>query len=88
MTYMMGFRYSKKSLEESIKNIIRVIKKTRVKRFVVDHHLLRDLKWRERMVDVRKAARKKNVKLMTCADFAGEENIMLEARRKELWGDE
>jgi len=85
MTYMMGFRYSKKSLEESIKNIIKVIKNTQVKRFVVDHHLLRDLRWNERMVDVRKVARKEKVRLMTCADFAGEENIMLEARRKELW---
>ena len=85
MTYMLGFGYSKKSLEESIRNIIRVIKKTRVKRFVVDHHLLRDIKWKERMEDVFKVARKENVKLMTCADFAGEENIMLEARRKELF---
>jgi predicted metallo-beta-lactamase superfamily hydrolase len=88
MTYMMGYRYSKKSLEESIKNIIKVIKRTQVKRFVVDHHLLRDLKWKERMADVRKAARKENVRLMTCADFAGEENLMLEARRKELYGED
>jgi predicted metallo-beta-lactamase superfamily hydrolase len=85
MTYMMGYRYSKKSLEESIKNIIKVFKKTHVKRFVVDHHLLRDLNWRERMAEVRKAARNEGVRLMTCAEFAGEENIMLEARRKELY---
>jgi len=85
MTYMMGFRYSKKSLEESIRNIKKVIKSTQVKRFVVDHHLLRDPNWSERMSDVRRFARKEKVRLMTCADFAGEKNIMLEARRKELW---
>jgi predicted metallo-beta-lactamase superfamily hydrolase len=85
MTYMMGYRYSKKNLEESIKNIIKVIKKTHVKRFVVDHHLLRDLKWRERMAGVRNAAREERVRILTCAEFAGEDNIMLEARRKELY---
>ncbi|UCF08055.1 MAG: hypothetical protein JSW28_10525 [Thermoplasmata archaeon] len=86
MTYMMGFRYAKKSLEASIDNIIRVMEETDVKRFVLDHHLLRDLGWKEKVKDAIKAARKNGVRLMTCADFAGQECVMLEARRKELFG--
>lgn len=87
MSYMLGFRFSKKSLEESVKNIIKIIKETNVKEFVLDHHLLRDLNWNERIEKVLKAAKKKKVNIMTLADFAGEKNDILEARRKELYGD-
>ncbi|UCE74222.1 MAG: hypothetical protein JSV56_00575 [Methanomassiliicoccales archaeon] len=87
MTYMMGFRYSKKSLEISVDNIIRIMKETKIEKFVLDHHLLRDLKWNEKIEKVYKTAKKEKVKLMTFAEFAGEENVMLEARRKDLWGD-
>jgi predicted metallo-beta-lactamase superfamily hydrolase len=86
MTYMMGFRYSKKAYENSLENIKRIIKETRVKRFALDHHLLRDINWDEKIQDVLKIARKKRVKMMTFADFAGMKNIILEARRKKLWG--
>ena len=85
MSYMLGYRYAKKSLEASLKNIIKVIKKTDVKKFVLDHHFLRDLKWKEHLEKVYKAAKKRKVKILTCAEFAGKENDMLEARRKELY---
>jgi len=85
MTYMMGFRYSKKSFEASIENIIRVIKETKVKKFAIDHHFLRDLKWDERLKKAFKAAKKRKVKLTSFAEFAGKENEILEARRKELY---
>jgi predicted metallo-beta-lactamase superfamily hydrolase len=81
----MGFRYSKKSLKASIRNLIKIIEETKVKKFAIDHHLLRDMKWNERILDVFKAARKQNVSLMTFADFCGKKNLILEARRKELY---
>jgi len=86
MTYMMGFRYSKKAYEDSLENIKSIIKETRVKRFALDHHLLRDINWADKIRDVLKIARKERVKVMTFADFAGRKNIILEARRKKLWG--
>lgn len=87
MTYMLGFRYSKKSMEASVDNIIRIIKETKVKKFVLDHHLLRDLKWDERIDKAYKMAKKKKVKLMTFAEYLGRKNDNLEARRKELYGE-
>ena len=87
MTYMLGYRYSYKSLEISVDNIIRVIEETKIKKFALDHHFLRDLKWNERIDKAFKAAKKKKVKLMTFAEFLGEKNDTLEARRKELYGD-
>lgn len=85
MTYMLGFRYSKKNLKASIQNLIKIIEETKVKKLALDHHLLRDLKWKERIHDVFSAAKKSNVKLMTIAEFCGKKNLMLEARRKELY---
>jgi predicted metallo-beta-lactamase superfamily hydrolase len=85
LSYMLGYRYSQKSLDASIRNMVRIIEETMVEMFLVDHHLLRDLKWRDRINDVYVEARKKGVELQTAAEFLGKENAMLEARRKELY---
>jgi predicted metallo-beta-lactamase superfamily hydrolase len=86
MTYLLGFRYSKKALEDSLHNIRQVIEETKVKKFVLDHHLLRDINWNERISDVYKTAKKNKVKIMTIAEYAERKIDMLEARRRELYG--
>ncbi len=60
----------------------RILNETGVETLVVDHHLLRDLKWKEKIARVFETG--KEVK--TAAEFLGLENDMLEARRKELFG--
>jgi predicted metallo-beta-lactamase superfamily hydrolase len=87
MTYMMGFRYSKKNYEVSLKNLSKVIEETKVKKLALEHHLLRDIKWDEKIADVYKIAKKRKVKVLSFAEFAGKENEIFEARRKELWKD-
>jgi predicted metallo-beta-lactamase superfamily hydrolase len=87
MSYMLGFRYSKKALGDSLENLIMIIEETKVKKLVLDHHLLRDLKWNAVINPVLSAAKEQKVRIMTMAEFAGEKNLILEARRKELWGD-
>lgn len=83
MTYMLGYRYSSKSLEEALRNYQRIIEGTRVENFILDHHLLRDMKWRKRMTPLFKNAG--DVEISTAAEYLGEENLLLEARRKELY---
>lgn len=85
MTYMLGFRYSKKSLEESANNLLRLIDDTEVKNLVVDHHLTRDLNWREKMEKVISRGEDAGVKVQSAAEFGGIEENLLEARRKELY---
>jgi len=85
MSYMLGYRYSKASLDYSIKNINDILKKTKIETLIVDHHLLRDMKWKDRIKDVFRTAEKQNVKVLTAAEYLGLENEMLEARRKELY---
>ncbi len=86
MTYMMGYRFSQKSFQSSVENIKKLIEKTDVKKLVLDHHLTRDLKWREKLRDVFAKAEEHSVEVLSAAEFAGVEEDLLEARRDELYG--
>jgi predicted metallo-beta-lactamase superfamily hydrolase len=84
MTYQMH-RYGKHALETSIKNLVRLIGNTRVQNLVLEHHLLRDLGWREKMAEVFAAGEENGCAVQTFAEFGGMEEELLEARRKELY---
>jgi len=85
MTYMLGYRFSHKSFQNSVENLKRLIAETDVKTLVIDHHLTRDLNWRERMQEVFKAAEQLGVEVESAAEFAGVEEELLEAKRAELY---
>lgn len=85
MTYMLGFRYSYKSLEISNNNLVQAIKETNIHTLVLDHHFLRDLKYKTRIKPLYEAAEERRVKVITAAEFCGRKIEMLEALRKELY---
>lgn len=85
MTYMLGFRYSYKSLEISNQNLVRVIRETELRTLILDHHFLRDLNYQTRIAPVYTAAETKNMRVLTAAEFAGKKVEMLEALRRELY---
>lgn len=85
MTYMLGYRYSYKSLEISNNNLVKAIKETNINTLVLDHHFLRDLNYKARIKPVYEAAEKHGVKVITAAEFGGRKIEMLEALRRELY---
>lgn len=85
MTYMLGYRYSYESLEKSINNLTRIIRETPVKIMVLEHHLMRDLNYKQKIESVIKEAEMKGVRLLSAAEFEGKPIEMLEACRKELY---
>ena len=85
MTYMLGYRYSYKSLEMSNNNLVKAIKVTNLHTLVLDHHFLRDLNYKARIKPVYEAAEKREVKVVTAAEFCGRKIEMLEALRRELY---
>ncbi len=85
MTYMLGYRYSYKSLQSSIENLKTVIEKTDVKKLILDHHLTRDLMWRERIAELFEFGESMGVKVISAAEFCGRKEELLEAMRKELY---
>jgi len=87
MTYMLGYRYSFKSLEISNSNLVKAIKQTRIHTLVLDHHFLRDLNYKLRIKPVYEEAEKRGVRVLTAAEFCGRKIEMLEALRKELYAN-
>lgn len=85
MTCMLGFRYPMAALNSSVENMIKMIRKCPLDSLVVDHHFLRELKWKTRIEKVFEAAEKEKVKVQTAAEFAGKPIEMLEAHRAELY---
>ena len=81
-TIFLGWKFSTKNLQDSSDNLVEIIE-TLECQVILDHHLLRDLKYKEVFP---KPYQKGGVKMKTFAEYLGKENITLEAHRKELWG--
>ncbi len=87
MTYMLGFRYSKKALQASIENLEKIIS-IGVKKIVIDHHFLRDIKYRDRISELYRYAKENGAEIMTAAEFMNRPIEMLEALRDKLYQEE
>ncbi|MFQ6127347.1 MAG: hypothetical protein ACE5QW_00345 [Thermoplasmata archaeon] len=85
LSYMMG-TYGKKNMELSRKNTVRLIEDSDLRTLIIDHHLLREKNWVERIPDVFESAKRSKVKVLTSAGYTGKNDDLLEARRKELFG--
>lgn len=82
MTYMLGYRTSKEEVESAITNLRKMLS-SGVKELVVDHHLLRDLKFREYIDRIREGF--DGARVLTAAEYMGVPNELLEANRRELY---
>ncbi len=78
------YKWDKKLTKTSNENLINFMEKTNIKNIVIDHHLLRDLNFKEELKDVYKFGEQLGVKVITAAEFLGKKNLQLEAHRKEL----
>lgn len=87
LSYMLGYRYSVKSLEASIDNLKKIID-AGARTVIVDHHLLRDLKYRERMAEAIEYGLKHGVRVITAAEYMGRPIEQLEALRDKLYEEE
>jgi predicted metallo-beta-lactamase superfamily hydrolase len=82
-TLFLGWKFSKKDLNASQANLLRIIQETNCD-VILDHHLLRDLKYQERFP---LPYSKKKDKIKTFAEALGKKNSMLEAHRKSMWAN-
>jgi predicted metallo-beta-lactamase superfamily hydrolase len=84
----MGWGSSKFGLSQSNENLIRILTETKVKTILLDHHLVRDLRYLNKIEEVYKKAKFLNKRIITAAEFLGKEPEFLEARRKEFYKEE
>lgn len=83
-TLFVGWRMSQGAFEASKENLKRAVGETQAETILLEHHLLRDLNYREKMGEVFGLAERKGKRLLTAAEFLGLENLFLEAWRREL----
>lgn len=78
-TYFLGYKFSAENLRKARENMLEIMEKTNAK-VVLDHHLLRDLRYKEHFKEVYETK-----KTMSAAEYLGKKDNLLEAHRKELW---
>ncbi len=84
-TYFAGFKVPVEHVEEGLRGMAEAVRLVKPEVLVVDHHLLRDIRYAEKINDTMRASREVGVKVLTAASYMGVEERLLEARRRELW---
>lgn len=78
-TYLLGYRFSNQDLEKTRDNLQSIIENLDCE-IILDHHLLRDLYYRDKLKKIYDMG-----KVKTFAEYLGRENNMLEAHRKDYY---
>jgi len=73
---------------KALANLIRIVRSTRVRTLVIDHHLLRDRSWKTSMSPLFEAGAEHEVRIATAAEYLGKAVEQLEANRDKLYGVE
>jgi len=81
-TIFLGWKFSLQNLQDASDNLVKILNETKSE-IMLDHHLLRDLKYKEIYPEPYKIGKNR---VKTFAGYLGKENNTLEAHRKELWG--
>lgn len=85
-TYMLGLNLTIGQLEASLRNIGRIMNQVRPSMIILDHHLMRDLKWKKYLKSLFEEAEKLGIALESAAEYACMEVNQLEALRGSLYG--
>jgi len=83
--YLEGSKVESVQIEQGLHNLERIAEATPI--VIVEHHILRDEAWRQKLDSVYHSASDAGHIVMTAAEYAGEENVILESRRKQLYLD-
>lgn len=87
-TYLIGYKYPEEAFVRSIELMKNLLRIDSVEVMVVDHHLLRDLSYSEKLREVFEVGRRLGKRVLTAAEFMGLKPTLLEARRRELFAEE
>jgi predicted metallo-beta-lactamase superfamily hydrolase len=87
-TIFVGWKMQEKNFLESKENLKEAIKHIDAKKIILDHHIVRDLNYREKIVDVFELSEGLKKEILTAAEFLKLDNLFLEAWRREIKSDE
>ncbi len=83
--YLKGFKVNDENLDLGLKNLAIIVKE--VPLTILEHHALRDEFWQEKVKQVYDVAANFGHRVLTAAEFAGEQNLLLESTRKQLFNE-
>lgn len=81
-TYLFGYMLNRINLKRAIVNAKLILQKTNPQVLIYDHHLLRDIRYKERVAEIYQAAEKEGKKVLTAAEWFGEEPLILRLKRE------
>jgi len=81
--YLARFKVDETHVQQGMKNLEELVRN--IPTTILEHHILRDEKWREACHLIFDAASKVGHAVLTAAGFLKRENSLLECRRKELF---
>ncbi len=83
-TLFVGWKFSKQSLKKATGNLKKAIEKIDAKVIILEHHIVRDINYKEKMKEIFELAHEYGKKVLNAAEYHGVEPLYLEARRKEI----
>jgi len=83
--YLGGSKVNNSQLNRGLENMKTIINEVPV--VILEHHALRGEQWRVDTKPLYEAAKKIGHRLVTAAEFVGEENLFLESQRKQLYAE-
>jgi hypothetical protein len=82
-TYLMGFIVNKTNFARAVENICRIIRECDKTELVIyDHHLMRDPLFGKRVAEVYRVAEQNKKRVMSAAEYLGQEIVALKVHRK------
>jgi predicted metallo-beta-lactamase superfamily hydrolase len=81
--YLTRFKVDEEKVQFGLENLEKIVEA--VPFTMLEHHILRDENWREKARNIFDKASKVGHKVLTAAEFLGEENTFFEAVRKRLF---
>ncbi len=85
-TYLTDFGVGNEFIQQGMQNLEKLVSKVPIT--ILEHHFLRDEKWRELARPIFDIASKVEHKVLTAAKFAGKEDNLLEFRRRQFFEEE
>ncbi|MCK4492321.1 MAG: MBL fold metallo-hydrolase [Candidatus Altiarchaeales archaeon] len=76
-SYLLGYVVSYRGLKNALENTIRIIENTDSDYYVIDHHLLRDYRFREIYYEVYRRAEELGKRILTAAEVEGKKPAVL-----------
>lgn len=85
-TLFIGWREPLEILLKTNELLVGILNQVRPRKVIIDHHIVRDLEWKEKIKPVIEVASREGIRVETAAEFLGRKPDFLEAKRRELYG--